>query len=211
MSWEEYIDHSRITEAMLKKAENHKSQSFWRVENNPIAIKAVLKEHNNSIEMSMDWYTEFNNPGTDGKLSETFSNYIGGHAVEIVGIDDFQEEIHCKNSWGKSWGNNGFFKMSFATFNKVVMDLWTSLDIPADLSVDNYYGLKRNWASYLRERAVAFNPWLIKKIGRLPNNREIKGLAYGYWDFESVFLGKNGDIWLHYNKPEAIKLGLIIN
>ena len=85
------------------------------------------------------------------------------------------------------------------------MDLYTSLDYPKELPVDNRYGIKRTWASFMRERAMAFNAWLFAQIGRLPNNREISALAYGFWDFESVFRGKVGDKWLHTTKPEHEK------
>ncbi len=70
-------------------------------------------------------------------------------------------------------------------------------------------GKKRTWTSYLREKAIAFNPWLIGKIGRLPNNREIKGLAYGFWSYNAVFRGKHGDLWLKMTKPEAKSKDLI--
>jgi hypothetical protein len=34
---------------------------------------------------------------------------FGGHAISIVGFD--HENWVCRNSWGKSWGNAGFFKV----------------------------------------------------------------------------------------------------
>jgi len=52
-----------------------------------------------------------------------------------------------------------------------------------NLPVDEYYGERRTWSKFLIEKGIAFNPWLIKKLGRLPNNREIKMLAYGHWSF----------------------------
>ena len=37
--------------------------------------------------------------------------FIGGHAVAVVGYDDTEGYWICKNSWGKSWGENGFFRI----------------------------------------------------------------------------------------------------
>lgn len=75
----------------------------------------------------------------------------------------------------------------------------------ADLPVDNRYGQPRTWASFLREKATAFNPWLIKKIGRLPTPREINGLCYGYHPFNNVFIGSIGTDWLYLTWPEYKK------
>ena len=47
----------------------------------------------------------------------------GGHAVAIVGYDNVNEYWICKNSWGKNWGENGFFRIKYgecgigSTFN----------------------------------------------------------------------------------------------
>jgi murein DD-endopeptidase MepM/ murein hydrolase activator NlpD len=71
-----------------------------------------------------------------------------------------------------------------------------------DLPVDNRYGQPRN---YLKEKIVAFNPWLIRKIGRLPTNREIKGLCYGFHPFNNVFIGSIGNEWLYQTWPEYKK------
>ncbi|MFK4438608.1 C1 family peptidase [Paenibacillus sp. RC21] len=36
------------------------------------------------------------------------SEFIGGHAICIVGFDDETQMFKFKNSWGTSWGDNGF-------------------------------------------------------------------------------------------------------
>jgi hypothetical protein len=208
MSWEEYIDVSKIPQKCFDDAKQHKSASYWRVNNDTNEIKTVLLQHKNSIVCSMEWFKEFNKPD-DGVLPSNFNNSVGGHAVELKGWDDFKEVFIFKNSWGNGWGKDGFFYMPYNIFNKVVWDLWCSLDIPDEMPVDLYYGEKRTWASFLLEKSFAFNPYIMNRLGRLPNNREIKGLAYGRWDYETVFLGIHRDMWLKITKMEAIKNGLI--
>jgi C1A family cysteine protease len=38
---------------------------------------------------------------------------VGGHCVSIVGYDDNARCWLCKNSWGRGWGEDGFFKIAY--------------------------------------------------------------------------------------------------
>lgn len=210
MSWEEYIKVDAIPAEAYKDANNHKSASYWRVDGGIDGIRQVLTKYGNSVEVTMNWYREFNRPD-NGILPDNYVNSVGGHAIEACGFDDFKQLLKLKNSWGRSWGKDGYFYMPYSMFPKVVWDAWCSLDIPENVAVDTYYGIKRTWDSFLREKAMAFNPWLAGKLGRLPNNREIKGLAYGFWSYSAVFEGKYGDLWLHKTKPQATKDGDLNN
>lgn len=53
----------------------------------------------------------------------------GGHAVVAVGYDDRGPDkfVWVRNSWGKEWGINGYFKMSqdwFTNPNRLADDFW---------------------------------------------------------------------------------------
>jgi len=37
----------------------------------------------------------------------------GGHCVSIVGYNDAQNAWICKNSWGASWGDGGYFRIAY--------------------------------------------------------------------------------------------------
>ena len=209
MTWEEYIDVAKIPQAAFDDAAQHKSQSFWWVNTTVDDIRNCLITYKNSVNMSMPWYSEFNRPLPDGTLPSYSGTTVGGHEIDIKGFDDYEEKLICKNSWGESWGNKGDFKIPYSMFPALVWDLWCSLDIPAEMPVDLYYGEKRTWANYMLEKSFAFSPWIYKKIGRLPTNREVKGLTYGKWSADAVFSGKVKDVWLKIIKPEAIKNGVI--
>lgn len=45
----------------------------------------------------------------------------GGHCVAIVGYHDTGGYWICKNSWGKDWGDNGFFKIAYG---ECAIDSW---------------------------------------------------------------------------------------
>lgn len=48
--------------------------------------------------------------------------YEGGHAIAIVGYND--EGFIIRNSWGKSYGNDGYSVLSYDDFGKF-LELWT--------------------------------------------------------------------------------------
>ena len=52
---------------------------------------------------------------------------IGGHAVMGVGYDDSQQWFIVRNSWGTTWGLNGYFTLPYAyvTDPNLADDFWT--------------------------------------------------------------------------------------
>jgi len=76
--------------------------------------------------------------------------------------------------------------------------------------VDEKYGDKTDDFD-LMFKILSWRDWLyiLNQIKRNPTKREFYGLTAGRWDFETVFKNKNGDIWLHYTKPEAKEKKLI--
>jgi hypothetical protein len=61
---------------------------------------------------TMDVYDDFYSY-TSGVYSCTSENYVGSHAIEVVGWDDNQQAFHVKNSWGTGWGESGYFWISY--------------------------------------------------------------------------------------------------
>lgn len=51
---------------------------------------------------------------------------VGGHAVMAVGFDDNRKVIIVRNSWGASWGDNGYFYMpyEYITNPTICYDFW---------------------------------------------------------------------------------------
>jgi len=48
-----------------------------------------------------------------GIYEHVWGSYEGGHAVAIVGYNDDPGYWICKNSWSKSWGDEGFFNIKY--------------------------------------------------------------------------------------------------
>lgn len=51
---------------------------------------------------------------TSGVYSHVTGEMLGSHAVAIVGYDDEDRYFICKNSWGGSWGEAGFFRIAYS-------------------------------------------------------------------------------------------------
>ena len=210
VSWLEYINPKLLTDNMYKNAKKHKSKSYWNISRSIDSLRRELfegKKENRTIALAVKWYKVFNNSyvGKAGVLPMKLKGYAGGHLVECVDYDDYLEQFKCKNSYSERYGDNGFFYIPYKLLPKIFLNAMTSLDLAKVLAVDNRYGIVRTWNSFMREQAMAFNAWLFAQIGRLPNNREISALAYGFWSFSEVFRGKVGDKWLTMTKPEYNK------
>ena len=48
-----------------------------------------------------------------GVYEHVTGDYEGGHAVIIYGWDDSEQAWLCKNSWGKTWGEKGHFRIKW--------------------------------------------------------------------------------------------------
>jgi len=53
--------------------------------------------------------------------------FKGGHAVLAVGYDDDEERFWVRNSWGKKWGQDGYFSMpyDYLADRNLSDDFWT--------------------------------------------------------------------------------------
>jgi C1A family cysteine protease len=51
---------------------------------------------------------------SSGIYKHTTGSQQGGHAVIIVGYNDAEKYFIVKNSWGPSWGENGYFRIAYS-------------------------------------------------------------------------------------------------
>lgn len=52
---------------------------------------------------------------------------LGGHATMAVGYSDADQRFIVQNSWGRDWGDKGYFHMpySYLTDADLAADMWT--------------------------------------------------------------------------------------
>lgn len=83
----------------FKTATNSKLMKEAIVNNGPLVATFIVYED-----------FRFYNSGIYEHVS---GSELGGHCVAIVGYDDDPGYWICKNSWGKSWGEEGYFKIKY--------------------------------------------------------------------------------------------------
>jgi len=74
-------------------------------------MKKVLAE-SGPYEATMSVYQDFLRY-TGGVYRYTYGAFLGYHAVTIVGYDDTGGYWIAKNSWGKGWGESGWFRIAY--------------------------------------------------------------------------------------------------
>jgi C1A family cysteine protease len=72
---------------------------------------------------------EGNDVATTGNMPMPASGekVLGGHAVALVGFNDDRRVFIVRNSWGASWGDQGYFYMpyEFITNPEYASDFWS--------------------------------------------------------------------------------------
>ena len=53
---------------------------------------------------------------------------LGGHAMTVVGFDDYKQHFIIRNSWGKSWGDQGYCYYNYKDWNSH-WECWTTVDL----------------------------------------------------------------------------------
>lgn len=74
-------------------------------------MKQTLVDHG-PFQATMRVYTDFFDYA-GGVYAHTWGALEGGHAVTIVGYDDYQGYWIAKNSWGTGWGEAGWFRIAY--------------------------------------------------------------------------------------------------
>ena len=88
-----------------------KVKEWGWVENNPESIKKALIEHGPVAACIYIWKDFYYYHG--GIYRHRWGRLVGGHVIAIMGYNDTARYWICKNSWGRNWGEDGWFKVSY--------------------------------------------------------------------------------------------------
>jgi C1A family cysteine protease len=120
---------AKPTAACYKEGTNHQITSYQRIvtlnemlaclaEGYPFVFGFTVYESFESAEVAKSGVV--NMPQSGEKV-------VGGHAVVAVGYDNSAQRFIVRNSWGKAWGQQGYFTIPFAYLEdrNLSDDLWT--------------------------------------------------------------------------------------
>lgn len=108
-----------------ENATAHKIEAYYRIgsaaqlkqalaEGIPVAMGIEIYNSFESDEVARTGYVPMPDRGTEYSL--------GGHAVAAYGYTE--THIICRNSWGKSWGDNGYFYLPWEFLGRYITDMW---------------------------------------------------------------------------------------
>lgn len=121
------------TESCYDAAQGNNLCKYERLEQRIDHMRACLKNDNCPFAFGFKVYPSFHDNSNKwyGNMSmptpsERRSESVGRHAVVAVGYDDSKKRIKVLNSWGSSWGDNGYFYMpyDFITDSDLCFDFW---------------------------------------------------------------------------------------
>lgn len=113
-----------------QRAKDHQALEYFRLPQDLWAMKDCLAEGFPFV-VGIGLYESFESAAVarTGKapLPGPDEQFLGGHAVTVVGYDDAAQRFTLANSWGPEWGERGFFTLPYAYLQKpeLAADLWT--------------------------------------------------------------------------------------
>jgi len=110
-----------------KLAEPYKIERYVRMETLQ-EMKESLVANGPFVAGVLVFKGMFNAPGGVVPMPGEDEDYVGGHAITIVGYDDDKKRFKFKNSWGHTWGEGGYGYLSYDYMEDFLMDAWSAKD-----------------------------------------------------------------------------------
>lgn len=116
------------SETCYSEALNNKAFTVENIHSDTNSIKTSLA-HGYPVVVGIEIYESFESQevtqsGIVPMPNVSSEKYLGGHAVLIVGYDDSTSSWLMRNSWGTSWGMNGYFTLPYPYIKNHGSDLW---------------------------------------------------------------------------------------
>lgn len=124
-SWSEmpYTDASCATmpnASQTSAASTHKFTSWATVNKTNLTEVKTLLSMDLPVVIAVTVDQNFYNMSkTNWVWSSHKGKVYGGHAIAVIGYDDSKQAFKVQNSWGTSWGQQGYFWISYSFFTKV--------------------------------------------------------------------------------------------
>jgi len=119
---------NKPTPQAYKEALSYKVKTYYSVPDLN-GIKQILALKQQPVLIGIDVYTSFESAlvAKTGiiPLPKKTESKLGGHAICAVGYDDTKKWLICRNSWGETWGDKGYFYLPYTYLSKgFAYDFW---------------------------------------------------------------------------------------
>jgi C1A family cysteine protease len=115
----------RPTWGSYREAYAAKIDKFYRIDGTGTdrinAIRQALAAHH-PVVFGTNVDQGFMDTGSNGLVPPYSGKSLGGHALLIVGIDDNEQRLIVRNSWGLLWGDLGYCYMPFSYIDAAEAD-----------------------------------------------------------------------------------------
>lgn len=130
-----YTDHNcfvKPLDAAYAEALHHKILYGYRVDNSP-GVNQIIRSliHGYPVIFGMTVYESFMTHEVEKSgiipMPGPHEQILGGHCMDIVGYDLHKKTYRLRNSWGTSWGQEGYADAPMAMIENldITSDCWT--------------------------------------------------------------------------------------
>ncbi len=119
--------------ASVNKIKEYRTIAYGKTKNKVVLVKKSLSQ-NNPVIIAINCPDSFQSAGKVWIPDSTdYKNNFSGHALVVIGYDDdkYGGAFEVINSWGKSWGINGFSWIRYYDF--LHFCVWAGEEIPGPL------------------------------------------------------------------------------
>ena len=118
------------TAKVYAQAKKHQAMRYARVVQDTMALQNVLAS-GYAVSFGFTVYTRSRRASArtgSMPMPQPDEKVLGGHAVVAVGYKPIKGQLYfeCRNSWGTSWGDHGYFWMpaAYITSPSLASDFW---------------------------------------------------------------------------------------
>jgi sugar lactone lactonase YvrE len=125
------VCHDLPTSAQLAEAGMYRIDSWERVNLVDLTEVKEFLHAGQPVVIGFRVYTIFFSLYDDGPnavYDQISGDNEGGHAVVLVGYNDDTERFKAMNSWGSTWGDAGYFYLSYSLWATVVREGYVAVD-----------------------------------------------------------------------------------
>jgi predicted chitinase len=116
-------DPRGLTDARTSDALRRPLGAYFRVNHKDIVAMHTALAEVGVLYVTCTVHTGWNDVGADGAIAQSAS-ITGGHAFAIVAFDE--QGFWLQNSWGPSWGRQGFARISYDDWLENGADAWVA-------------------------------------------------------------------------------------